>query len=580
MLPVLSPTPLLKPHRDPALFSTSDDKRHKSKRDNHAPVVVPSGPPNSMSHANRIFGTIWAPDDDRVLENLCHQFPFNWQLISDSFNTARRTLSVDRRSPWDCYQRWNKMWNPHRKDKDGEADKTAAEGSTADAGSALDHHSRRSSKLAAAPGPPSLNGIDQKHENSKKKLRHAKLWDAMRRTAKRRDKGPPRTSPSGHCRCPCLTDSSSSQRRPGTRATAREPPALPWPRPSLLGGPWGPEPAKDGGRQEDLRGEASGLLGSSEPACASGFSAALGLLTDRLLQAARAAAGANGLPQNQPQMRQQNHQHPPPPHHNGGPPQPHHHPLVTEQQRQQAAALAAMANRSQQVRQGGGGGPGMPLNPGHHPQVTAQQMQQHRLLEAQRQQAAANAGRASPSNGGEVPGGVPGRIHFEKMFSNLPGSANATTPESIAALLAAAIPDRLLSLINSELGQSCLLVLSLNEKLTALAVINVRAPHLPQFQTASLILVLRARHQNHVVKPEQIHHARQRLSPEEAARKNPGGQNGLLMQQQQQQQQQQRMQHQQHMQQQQQQMQQQQRQLAQQGGGPGLQPPPHQMAHR
>lgn len=170
----------------------------KAREPVHLPVLVkPSQPRN---YETRLAATIWQNEDDVVLQRLCHQFPFNWQLISDSFNTVRRTLAIDRRSPWDCFQRWNKKWNPNPEKEPEKREAITADASVDPEGAAAssgtggtEGASAPAGELAGSPGGTKKNGknvlsiLDPKFEGSKKKLRHAKLYEAMRKTAKRRD---------------------------------------------------------------------------------------------------------------------------------------------------------------------------------------------------------------------------------------------------------------------------------------------------------------------------------------------------------------------------------------------------------
>ncbi|KAL7411354.1 hypothetical protein BDY24DRAFT_136851 [Mrakia frigida] len=165
--------------------------RKKSKESVHPPTCVkPSQPRN---YEIRLSSTIWQNDDDIVLQRLCHQFPFNWQLISDAFNTSRRTLSIDRRSPWDCWQRWNKKWNPNPEKEVDKKDGATSEPGMVDGGEGGASSPGGTVLAAAAVSKKGEKGkmvpaiLDPKFEGSKKKLRHAKLYEAMRKTAKRRD---------------------------------------------------------------------------------------------------------------------------------------------------------------------------------------------------------------------------------------------------------------------------------------------------------------------------------------------------------------------------------------------------------
>lgn len=152
----------------------------KKHRD-HAPLpacIKPNQPRNSET---RLAGTVWLNDDDVVLQRLCQIYPFNWQLISDAFNTSRRTLSIDRRSPWDCFQRWNKKWNPKPETEIEKSEGPTSEPGSIDPATGL---TAEASKKGITSNVPEAN---DPFGGSRKKRRHAKLYDAMKKTAKKRD---------------------------------------------------------------------------------------------------------------------------------------------------------------------------------------------------------------------------------------------------------------------------------------------------------------------------------------------------------------------------------------------------------
>lgn len=163
--------------------------RKKAKESIHPPTC--SKPNQPRNYEIRLAATIWQSEDDIVLQRLCHQYPFNWQLISDAFNTSRRTLSIDRRSPWDCFQRWNKKWNPNPDKEAEKKDGPTSEPGMIDGGSEAGPSTPGGTATATTSSKKANKMIpailDPKFEGSKKKLRHAKLYEAMRKTAKRRD---------------------------------------------------------------------------------------------------------------------------------------------------------------------------------------------------------------------------------------------------------------------------------------------------------------------------------------------------------------------------------------------------------
>jgi chromatin modification-related protein VID21 len=50
-----------------------------------------------------------------MLLRLIRDYAWNWRLIADLFNSARGTISTDKRSAWDCYHRWDQKWGPTSK---------------------------------------------------------------------------------------------------------------------------------------------------------------------------------------------------------------------------------------------------------------------------------------------------------------------------------------------------------------------------------------------------------------------------------------------------------------------------------
>ena len=52
----------------------------------------------------------WSINDDALLKTLIDRYPYNWQLIAESFNAARTTTPTDKRTARDCFERWREKW--------------------------------------------------------------------------------------------------------------------------------------------------------------------------------------------------------------------------------------------------------------------------------------------------------------------------------------------------------------------------------------------------------------------------------------------------------------------------------------
>ncbi|CAO3653154.1 unnamed protein product [Mucor fragilis] len=86
-------TPLISP-----LFA------HKRNRDLPAQQPSTPQPPSNFQHAS----THWSEDDDVCLISFIIEYSFNWDLICDALNAVRVPLTGERRTPWECHDRWKR----------------------------------------------------------------------------------------------------------------------------------------------------------------------------------------------------------------------------------------------------------------------------------------------------------------------------------------------------------------------------------------------------------------------------------------------------------------------------------------
>lgn len=80
------------------------------KKSKDAPAIQPPIPKapssSSSSSSNAIVASAWSEDDDLCLIQLIIQYSFNWDLICDAFNAIRSSINGEKRTPWDCHERW------------------------------------------------------------------------------------------------------------------------------------------------------------------------------------------------------------------------------------------------------------------------------------------------------------------------------------------------------------------------------------------------------------------------------------------------------------------------------------------
>lgn len=134
---------------------------------------------------------VWTVVDDNLLKALADKYPNNWALIAECYNSARLTISTDKRSPRDCQERWKERWAPElSRSKTQEVatpiDELAAPPMTPmtptpPTPSMTTRGIKRLASASVSGPPPAASGSD-----AKKRRRHQFVQETMRKAAKKR----------------------------------------------------------------------------------------------------------------------------------------------------------------------------------------------------------------------------------------------------------------------------------------------------------------------------------------------------------------------------------------------------------
>ncbi|KAF9159697.1 chromatin modification- protein VID21, partial [Actinomortierella ambigua] len=160
----------------------------QAKKIKDAPAPVVRRPNQPAASANRPPVT-WAADEEDLLISLVKPYQFNWELVADLFNSMRGPIpSSERRTPWDCYERWAK-----RETLQAGANTTATDSSSSSSGLIP------IGNLPSANGPSPTSPKSRKDKDGKKlvasikidpikkKQRSLGLLEAIRRSTKKRE---------------------------------------------------------------------------------------------------------------------------------------------------------------------------------------------------------------------------------------------------------------------------------------------------------------------------------------------------------------------------------------------------------
>lgn len=153
--------------------------------------------------------TMWLPRDDRFLIHYVAEFCFNWELIAANLLSQTSTLkhyntNIEKRTPWQCFERYIQL-----NDKFQFRDMKGPNAAPAQIWLEEAHNAQMSTKRRISPLGVGNESIQRGH----RKLRWASMFDAMRKTMRRRElaavKASSRKATPDHTASSTSTNSSS-----------------------------------------------------------------------------------------------------------------------------------------------------------------------------------------------------------------------------------------------------------------------------------------------------------------------------------------------------------------------------------
>lgn len=127
--------------------------------------------------------TIWLPEDDKLLLHYAAEFCFNWELIAASLGASsatlkRHELNIERRTPWQCFERYIQL-----DDSFQFLDLKGLNAYKAQEWLEQAHKTQLTTKRRISPLGVGNESVQRGH----RKLRWALMFEAMRKTIKKRE---------------------------------------------------------------------------------------------------------------------------------------------------------------------------------------------------------------------------------------------------------------------------------------------------------------------------------------------------------------------------------------------------------
>ena len=156
-------------------------------------TVVPHPPKDNKKRLDHA----WSPPEDVLLKSFVEKYPANWTLVADSFNSTRVTISIDKRTPWECFERWNLKFGGKPSGVTGHADATSPAGVDGTPPPATPSTStqqiqmttrgvKRLANINIAQSQVGGAGVTISSDTIKRR-RHSLMYETIRKTAKKRE---------------------------------------------------------------------------------------------------------------------------------------------------------------------------------------------------------------------------------------------------------------------------------------------------------------------------------------------------------------------------------------------------------
>lgn len=172
---------------DSAIGKTVDDTASDLFEGSRPSVVSSLGLPSK--DGKKRSEHLWSSDEDSLLKTLVERYPNNWLLVADSFNSSRNTISTDKRTPWECFERWSSRFGSgHRLHPDVNspvnAERTPPPASTSAQGQMTTRGVKRLASMSVTQNQSPGAGLTS---DTKKRRRHTFMYETMRKAAKKRE---------------------------------------------------------------------------------------------------------------------------------------------------------------------------------------------------------------------------------------------------------------------------------------------------------------------------------------------------------------------------------------------------------